>query len=325
MHKTSTLAKRATTLLLSSLLWALASHETTAQVASTIDSALILGGAKTTTGSQSVQVKSLASQEVLWVIGPNPFGVGTATGATTISYSGAGAVSAKIKYAGVKVAGVNGYPFVGYGKDPWGYQNGGTTASRAKFPAKLSAMSSLTLDATYELAGTLYPGDLNVAYDLWIVPNTLYKSGASGALEVMVMPYYSFQWYTECKYIKTVSVSAVVNGASKSVNFDQRACITATGPGSYVAYIIKPESAIKSGRFKFDVAPLLRDSAKLAKISTEWYLAGIQLGTEWGNTGTTPNVDYSWSLKQFTIAQTCGTSTCATATTLVSPQRATMW
>lgn len=297
------LVSKAATFFLSSSLWAL-TNTAYAGSATTVDSALTLGGAKTTAGTQAVQVRSKSTQEVLWVIGPNPWSASSTAGSTAISYTGSGAVSASIKYTGVQVSGVNGYPFVGYGKDPWGYQNGGTTPSRAKFPIQLSALSSLKLDAEYALAGSKYPGDLNVSYDLWLVPNSQYKSGTSGAVEVMLMPYYSFQWYTSCKYIKTVSVSAVVNGVAKAVNFDQRACITATGPGSYIAYIVKPEQGIRSGRIKVDVAPLLVDSAKLAKINTGWYLAGVQLGTEWGNTGTTPNVDYSWSLTKFTIDQT---------------------
>lgn len=304
MRKEAKRSLRVGMLLLSSSLWGLASSGAHAASATTVDTQLVLGGVKTTSGSQSTQIKSKATQEVLWVIGPNAWSTSGATGTTTISYTGSGAVSANIKYTGVKVSGVNGYPFVGYGKDPWGYQNGGTLATRAKFPVKLKTLASLTLDAEYQLTGSKFPGDLNVAYDLWIVPNGSYKSGSSGAVEVMLMPYYSFQWYTECKYIKTVAVNATVNGVTKSVSFDQRACITATGPGSYVAYIIKPELGMMSGRIKVDVAPLLIDSAKLAKINTEWYLAGVQLGSEWGNTGTTPDVDYNWSLTQFTIGQT---------------------
>lgn len=304
MTKETALFSKIAALLLSSTLWVLSGVDTYAGSGTTVDSNLLLGGAKTTSGSQSTQVKSKSTQEVLWVIGPNPWSASSATGSTTISYTGSGTITANVKYTGVKVSGVNGYPFVGYGKDPWGYQNGGTTASRAKFPAKILTMSSLALDATYELNGKQYPGDLNVAYDLWIVPNGQYSAGSSGAVEVMIMPYYSFQWYTECKFVKTVSVNAIVNGVSRAVNFDQHACITATGPGSYIAYIIKPELAMRAGQIKMDIVPLLLDSVKLAKISTQWYLAGVELGSEWGNTGTTPNVDYSWSLSKFTIEQT---------------------
>lgn len=268
------------------------------------DPALNRGKPVTATGRESQQILDRKNGEVLGVIAPNPWALKSGTGSSSMSYDGDGTITAIVQYKGLNVYGVNGYPFIGYGADAWGYQNGGERGGVPKLPTRLDSLESLVVDTEYALSGPKYADNLDVAFDIWLIPHVGFKGGKEGAVEVMLMYYYQFKWQNPCKVRKTVQVPATVDDKPTQLSFEQLVCVKGNGPGSYVAYTPRARDNMEKARIRLDMKPLLDDAAKVTGIGMSWYLSGIQFGTEYGNPGSTPDVDYKMTIRHFSIEQT---------------------
>jgi len=268
------------------------------------DATLTRGRPVTSSGATSAQIVDRTTGDVLGVIFANPWAVKSGTGSSTVTYDGNGAVISKIKYDDLNVTGVNGYPAIGYGGDAWGFQNGGTKSNGTRLPIGLKSLESLLADTEYALSGKKYPGNLDVAFDIWLIPHLGFKGGREGAVEVMLMYYYDFAWRSPCKIKKTVKLDATVNGTPTQLSFAQHICVKGNGPGSYVAYTPLDQGNMEKARIKLDLKPLLDDAVADTGVDTSWYLAGIQFGTEYGNPGNTQSIDYQMETRHFLLQQT---------------------
>ena len=121
-----------------------------AQTLSTSDSALNTGTAASTSynapgtgGTNTPVVLATNSSKNLWLMYNNPWGINSGSGTMTQTYSGSGSLTTAIDLTGLPGGGVDAYPFVLYGCDPWMdcYQG-----QPPQFPKQLSAMSSLSVE-----------------------------------------------------------------------------------------------------------------------------------------------------------------------------------
>jgi len=248
------------------------------------DASFTLGTAVTGTSSGNTQrnpiVWSKCSWEALWQLNPDPWGVNPdAKGSITMTYGGNGSVVTKVDLSGLKLAGVNGYPFIFYGHDPYGYHMDGQPLV---FPVQLKSLSSLTIDASYTLSipGSA-PGDLDVAFDEWLIPDPSYTGGSSGSLEVLIAPYFKFGSAPAGTFVGTVTQPVIVNGKTTSTVFDEYS--TGMGPGHLIVFFPR-DGQIASGDIRFNLLDFMKIGASTAGLDYDWYLAGIEFGTEFGKT-----------------------------------------
>lgn len=250
----------------------------------TSDASLTTGNAVATssTGNQASNpfVTSKCSSGHLWQLVPDPWGVNkTATGSIKMEYSGTGSIVTTVNLSNLASMGVNGYPFVFYGSDPYGYHVNGQPLT---FPAQLSSMSSLTVDVNYSLAVSgMPPGDLDIAFDEWLIPSATYTGGPSGALEVMVAPYFAFSWAPAGYFVESVKEPVIINGKATTLIFDEYA--TGTGAGHEIIFF-PHEGQIPSGDVRLNLLDFMNRGAITAGLNSSWFLAGIDFGTEFGHT-----------------------------------------
>jgi hypothetical protein len=230
----------------------------------------------------------------LWELDPSAYGVTSGSGSSTMSYSGSGSITTTVNFSGSNTTAVNGYPFIFYGGDQYGDQIGGQPP---QFPAQLSTMNSLIIDVDYSLSLTQAPGNLDIANDEWLIPTQGYADGSGGALEVFVAWYFNFAYGPAGSFVKVFTEPVTVNGAANNVNFDEYS--TGTGPGNFIAFY--PESNITSGEIRYNLLDFVNEAAITAGLNSSWWLAGIEFGTEFGDTSS---VNYDLTVTKLEIAQT---------------------
>lgn len=283
-----------------------------AQTQITSDSLLNTGNAATDTAtlngtsSNPFVLKTSNASLHLWQILANPWGVSSLTsGSTSISYTGSGSVVTTVNYIGVNSSGVSGYPFIIYGSDPYGTTPINTQGPT--FPAKISSMSSLIADVKYTLLLTSAPGNLDVGFDQWVVPTSSFTGGPSGALEVFIAPYFDFGGACSgggASFVTNFSVNVTLNGTTSSQTWEEYAW--GTGPGNEIIFC-PSGTQISSGEVRFNMLDFINQAISTSgsgtggKIDSSWYVAGIEYGTEWGNS-TSP--DYTLTSTKIDIEQT---------------------
>jgi hypothetical protein len=290
-----------------------------AQTLTTSDSLLNTGSALSitytapgTSGPNGIVHSSSNPSTTLWLMYPNPWGVKTGSGTINMNYSGSGSIATSINLSGIPGGGVDGYPFVLYGCDP--YRGAGSPCYNGQppqFPQQLSAMSSLQVDFTYALSGT-YTGSRNVdvLFDEWVC-KTSQPTDIPDCLELMVMPYYSFApggW----TFYKTISEPATINGVPGTLSFDEYYW----GAGSL---LIAPHGlpGPSSAEMKFDLLSVMNkgvaDYGSIFNDHSFSWLMGIELGTEFGANSTQ---SYNLTLTKLQLDQTLGGSKPAAPTNL---------
>ncbi len=276
-------------------------------IETTTDTLLTHGRPATTvaypaSGPSNAVVYYGASWQPLWNINTNPWRVNSnATGSIKMQYTGTGSIITTVDLANLTSEGVNGYPFILYGSDIFGNHIGGQPPI---FPAQLSSMSSLITDINYTLAviGTA-PGDLDVGFDEWLMPSATYKGGsASAVLEVIVLPYYDFTYPPPGSLVGTIREPVTLNGTTTSMVFNEYS--TGTGAGHLIIFF-PSGSQISSGDVRFDLLRFMNAGAATGGVSSSWYLAGIELGTEFGHA---TSADYTLTTKKIKIEQHFKTS-----------------
>ena len=271
----------------------------------TTDASFTLGTAVKGTSSGSTQVNpivwSKCSWQTLWQLNPNPWGVNSdAKGGITMTYSGNGSVVTNVDLSGLTLAGVNGYPHIFYGHDPFGYHMDGQPLT---FPVSIKALNSLTVDVNYALtiSGTA-PGDLDVAFDEWLIPTADYTGGFGGSLEVLVAPYFNFGWAPAGTFVGIVTEPVTIDGKLVSMVFNEYS--TGSGPGHLISFFPR-DRQIASGDVRFNLLDFLKAGAATAGIDYNWYVAGIDFGTEFGKA---PAAKYTLTTNKLSIEQEFGTS-----------------
>lgn len=266
----------------------------------TTDSLFTMGKAKTTTynapgtsGIAGPVALSTDSSKNLWFMYNNPWGIKSGSGTITQTYTGSGSMTTAINLTGLPGGGVDAYPFVLYGCDPWMdcYQD-----QPPQFPKKISAMSSLTVDIKYAMTGTITGSDIDLLFDEWVC-NSSSPTDSAQCLEIEVLPYYSFVYFGGGTFIKTISLPVTLNGTATTFSFDEYV------GGSNVLFYPHSMPGIASGEMKFDLLPLLNAGVTGFGNSSYQYLAGMELGTEFGASSTQ---SYQLTLSKFEITQVLG-------------------
>ena len=247
-------------------------------------------------GIAIVTPKSGGSNQ-LWEFYPDPFSIGSGSGTINMAYSGNGSITSTVNLTGLNNQGVNAYPFIFYGGDPYGDQIGGQPP---QFPAQLDTMSSLIADVNYSLSGT-FGGDIDVLFDEWLIPTANYTGGISGALEVEILPYYSFV-DSSTAGLPTFTAAVTVNGTTTNMEFYEY--VSGLGAGNDVVFSPVSNHGIISGEVRFNMLDFLNEATTATGLSSSWFLAGIELGTEFGD-GPTEN--FTFTVTKLDIEQTLTT------------------
>ena len=237
--------------------------------------------------------------EVLWYLGPNPWGLTQGSGQIGLGYNGNGTVQWSVNLTNLNTTQVIGFPFMGVGNDVWGYQNG---KQGLPFPVPLSNLYSLTTEVQYSLAGQINT-NMDVLFDLWLAPTTNYSSGNSGAVEIEIFPYCTYGGYWGV-YVKTISLPCILNGQQTNLSFFEYDAVregSGNGKGAGTTILFYPNgSGFTSGDLQFDAAVLIKEAATTAAVGT-WYLPGYNIGTEFGLGGS---ANFSFTLSKFRFALT---------------------
>ncbi len=208
----------------------------------------------------------------LWELDPDPWGITSGSGTINMTYSGAGSITTTVNLTGLNSQGVNAYPMIFYGGDPWGDQIGGQPP---QFPAQISSMSSLIVDASYSLSGVSV-GDINILYDDYLIPSPTYTGGTGGALEeVQVLPYFSSAYGYAGSFVKTFTEPVTVNGTVTNMNFDEYS--TGTGAGNTISFYAEADQAVISGEVRLNLLDFMNEEATTGGVDSSWWLAGDRI------------------------------------------------
>lgn len=270
-----------------------------AQTLITSDSALTNGSASTTTykapgtgGINGPVPLATSSSTTLWLMYDNPWGINTGSGTMTQTYSGQGSITTSISLTGLPGGGVDAYPFVLYGCDPYSDCYNGQPP---QFPKQLSSMSSLVLDLNYSLQGTITGSrDVDLLYDEWVC-NSAKPTDTSQCLEVEILPYYSFINFGGGTFIKTINEPVTLNGTSTTFAFDEYV------GGTNVLFYPHTMPGLTSGELRFNILDLLNAGVTAFGNSSYQWLCGIEVGTEFG---ANSSQSYTLSLTKLDVEQT---------------------
>ena len=279
----------------------LLSVDAAAQTFTTSDSALTNGKATTTTykapgtgGINGTVPLATNSATTLWLMYDNPWGINSGSGTMTQTYSGTGSIATTINLTGLPGGGVDAYPFVLYGCDPFSDCYNGQPP---QFPSQLSSMSSLVLDLNYSLTGTITGNrDVDLLYDEWVC-NSSKPTDSSQCLEVEILPYYSFMYFGGGTFVKTINEPVTLNGNTTTFAFDEYV------GGTNVLFYPHTMPGLASGELRFNILDLLNAGVTAFGNSTYQWLCGVEVGTEFGANSAQ---SYTLTLTKFDIEQTVG-------------------
>jgi Glycosyl hydrolase family 12 len=263
---------------------------------SLLNSGSPLSATYTAGGAQATSVVKLAtnSADALWMFYPDASGGGSGT--IVQNYTGSGSFSETINLSGLPASGVDGYPFLLYGcdnySDCWNGQG-------PQFPKQLSSMSSLIVDISYALTGTI-TGSRNVdmLFDEWVC-NTNQPSAQSNCLEVMVLPYYSFPAGTGQPLVKTFNQSVIINGSPATFSWDE----WDGHPGQNMLFTPHTRPGPASQELRFDMLTLMKTATTDYGNSSFSWLMGVEPGTEFGGSRSQ---SYQLTISKLDIEQTLG-------------------
>jgi len=273
----------------------------------TTDSLLNTGTPNSTTytapGTNATTATIANGSNQLWVLVTDPYAITSGSGTIAMNYSGSGALTTTVSLSGLNSAGVNAYPFVQYGSTPYGNLAPSVNGQPPQFPAQLSSMCSLIGDISYSLTGTLGSGDIDVLYDLWLVPSNTFTGGQTGSLEVGVFPYFNFADGYAGTSVKTFTDTASLNGTSTSIAWQEYS--TSPGGGANNSVFFYPPTSgdgsnFTSGEMRLDLLDFLNEASSTQGLNSSWWLPGIPLGTELGDN---TSQSYTLTLTQFDIEQ----------------------
>ena len=227
----------------------------------------------------------------LWLMYPDPFGINSGSGTIVQNYTGSGSVTESISLSGLPGSGVDAFPFILYGCDPFSDCYNGQPP---QFPKQLSAMSSLVVDFNYGLSGTITGRDVDLLFDEWVC-NSNHPTDSSQCLEIEVLPYYSFVDFGGGSFIKTINESATLNGSTSTFSFDEYK------GGTNILFYPHTMPGLSSGHLRFDLLDFLKEGVTTWGDSSYQYISGIELGTEFG---ASSSQSYTLTLTRLDIEQT---------------------
>jgi hypothetical protein len=256
----------------------------------------------TASGNNAVDVPSAADSSVnLWTIFPNLWGVTQGSGTAQVAYQpGAtnGAITATINMTGLNTGPVVAYPFIFYGGDPY---DDSILGQGEVWPEQLSMLSQVLIQTNYTLNLLSQGLNVDVLYDMYLIPTNGFTGGLGGAEEVEVLPFYSFTSGAICGgsqyFIKTITFpNCSINGAP-GCTFDEYFGSNGGSPpgaGGVVLFCPHVLPGLQSGTFQADFLPIMNEAAATGQLNG-WWLAGLEFGSEFGGA---PSVNYTLTVKQ---------------------------
>lgn len=233
------------------------------------------------------------SNEVLWFMGADPWGITQGSGQIDMSYGGNGTAQWSVNLTNLNYTGVNAFPFLGFGGDVFGYHNGN---QGLPFSVALPKLRSLTTEVSYTLEGQI-SSNVDVLFDLWLAPTATYSGGTSGAVEVEILPYISYSDRSWATYKKTISLPCTLDGQPTNLSFLEYAAGNQTGAGTTILFFPASGFGLASADLQFDAAVLLKEAAATAGVE-DWYLPGYNIGTEFG---LSSSADFDFTLNKFRV------------------------
>jgi hypothetical protein len=282
-----------------------------AQTLVTTDSLLNTGSPLSATytagGSQATSVVHSAtnSSVPLWMFYPDAYGVSSGSGGSIVqTYSGSGSFTETINLSGLPGGGVDGYPFFIYGCDNYSDCYNGQPP---QFPKQLSSMSSLIVDISYALTGTITGSrNIDMLFDQWVC-NTNSPTSQSQCLEVEVLPYYSFPGGTGLPLVKTINQSVTINGSPGTFSWDE---LDGHAWGQQMLFIPHTLPGPASQEIRFDMLSLMNAGVNDYGDSSFTWLCGVQPGSEFGGSSSQ---SYTLTISKLDIEQTLGSGGSAPA------------
>ena len=244
----------------------------------------------------------------LWsLMTDSAFGIGAGSGATVASYSGNGLASWAVNLSGLPIDNVNGYPSILYGYTAYGSSGAISLGQPPQFPATLSSMCALVSDVGFALNGTITGGDNGFEWDEYLTPTSGADSGLSGSVEVEIFPYYN--WNTPYSgypgtFVQTFNEPATLNGTTTTIGWLEYVIPSAgQGAGSDILFY-PPTSGTMSnfthGELAVNLLDFLKEGARVSGVGNDWYVAGVNPGTAFGNQSSP---DFTFNLWKFEIEQ----------------------
>ena len=228
----------------------------------------------------------------LWLMYDNPWGINSGSGTIGQNYTGTGSIAMTMNLTDLPGGGVDAYPFILYGCDPYSDCYNGQAP---QFPKQLSSMSSLVLDLKYAFSGTINGSrDVDLLYDEWVC-NSSKPTDTSQCLEVEILPYYSFVDFGGGTFIKTINEPVTLNGSTSIFSFDEYV------GGTNVLFYPHTMPGLSSAELSFNILDLLNAGVSAYGNSTYQWLAGIEVGTEFG---ANSSQSYTLTLTKLDIEQT---------------------
>jgi hypothetical protein len=269
-------------------------------------------------GAVAVVTSAANPGNQLWQLYPGGWGISSGSGTINMAYSGAGAITTSVNLTGLNNSAVMAYPFIFYGGDIYGDQIGGQPPV---FPEQLSAMSSMMVDTKYSLSGTPN-GNVDVLFDEYLIPSATYNGGPGGALEVEVLPYFNFAASGPepcCSYVKTLTLpNCYVNGVACGQWDEYIGAPGQPAGGNDILFAPHALPGLSNGEFKADFLPFMNEAANTTGINSSWWLAGVNLGNEFGG-ATTQN--FIFTVTMLEIQQTMAAG--GTAAIILTPASTT--
>jgi Glycosyl hydrolase family 12 len=215
------------------------------------------------------------------------------SGTIVQSYTGSGSFTETINLSGLPGSGIDGYPFLLYGCDNYSDCWNGQAP---QFPKQLSSMSSLIVDISYALSGTVSGSrNVDILFDQWVC-NTGQPTGQSNCLEVMVLPYYGFPNGTGQPLLKTITQSVTINGSPATFTWDE----WDGHPGQNMLFTPHTLPGAASQELRFDMLNLMKTATTDYGDSTFTWLMGVQPGTEFGGSSSQ---SYTLTISELDIEQ----------------------
>ena len=248
----------------------------------------------TVTGTQILAKNS--PHNSMWFMGADPYGVTQGSGAIDMSYNGSGTAQWSVNLTGLKNTNVSAFPFLGFGGDVFGFNNGNQGLT---FPVALPSLNSYEHRTELQSYGS--DQQQRGRADGSVVIAQLRRTAAAppGLSKSKYCPISRIPTGLLPLISKPISIPCTLNGVQTTLSFREYASGNKTGAGSDILFFPESGDGLASADLQFDTATLLKAAAATAGVSN-WYLPGYNIGTEFG---LSSSADFNFTLTQFAVTE----------------------
>jgi hypothetical protein len=236
----------------------------------------------------------------MWLIHPDGWNVNSsASGSSTVKYTGSGSIVARVDFTGLTKDWVNGGPLIQYGRQVCCAEN--ADAQGIAFPIQLSTLSAFNVDVAYTLHNTAAPYDQDVMFDDYLMPTSTYTGSQSGAIECAPKIYTNFG-QPQSWHVGAITVPFTINGVTSNVTYDEWYNGEPVGSSPEVYFTIgnpnNSPTGTFSGEVSFNILAFLNACATIVPhTGSSWWVSGMLFTNEYGTgrSGST-SINYTWTI-----------------------------